>query len=349
MPSPFGARALVRAALALLLLIAGSSARAQGAAPGDVYYELHLDQKFQWYVSPGDVRVWESVDAAGISLAGSAAHDTADALGTLGISCSWTASAGLFTADFDTHMYMLARTGLYHVLTNQLVVDIYVRGPNGTPYWIQRRADGQAAAWRLGGLPGSLQLVNGTSSSAFMDSLAYIDSTGTVTKLDSISTLVAGTTLGEILVDGETYSRAATYALKAPASMTQALCILGCMTQAADFGAEAGGRVELETFPYTSPLQVPSVGPRTAALELRVSPNPMRSRGTIAFRAPAGERASVRVYDVGGRLVGEVFDGLATGDPQSFSWRAPGSGGGLYFAQVRASGRTATARLVRVE
>lgn len=335
------------AALACLSLLAAASARAQVAAPGDIYYSVHLDQKSQFYVSAGDVRVWENSDTAGTSLAGSASHDTSETAGWHGLSCTYTADAGTFAADFDTHMYMQARTGLYHALTNQLTVSIYVRGPNGTPWWIRRADDGEAQAWRLGGLPGSLQDVNGTASAGFADSVAYTDSGGTVVKRDSTSTLSQGVTLGEILVGGETYSLAKTYVLKAPASMTQAVCILGCMTLAADFGTESAGRVELETFPYVSPVGVPPVAPAT--LMVRAAPNPLRSRSTISFRAPAGERSSVRVFDLGGRLVAELFDGVASGDVQSLAWQPPASGAALYFVQVRAAGRSATAKLARVE
>lgn len=349
MRHPFALSLRPLAALAFVTLLGVRAASAQVAAPGDIYYSVRVVQKFQYYAFSSDVVPWEDFVDAGTSISGAAAHDTSEAAGTLGLSCSYAASAGLFTADFDTHMYMLARTGIFHLLTNQLTVDIYVRGSTGTPFWIRRTDDGQAQAWRLGGLPGTIQAVNGTSTATFCDTIATTSTGGTIAKVDTLDTLAPGFTGGQIVVNGETYSFARSFVLKAPAMMTQAVCVLGCMLEAADFGTETSGHVELETFPYVSPVAVTPAAPAGAAFMVRAAPNPLRSRSSISFRAPAGERAEVRVFDLAGRLLAELFDGPATGEAQSVAWQPAGSGAGLYFVQVRANGRSATARLARVE
>lgn len=336
-------------ALAIVPLLAAGAAHAQVALPGDVYYTVHVNQRFQYYAFVTDVRIWENYDAAGTSLLGSAAHDTTELAGTLGISCAYEASAGRFTADLNTEMYMQARVGIFHLLTNEVRVNMYVRGPTGTPWWIKRTANGQALASRFNGLPGGLQPLNGESTATFVDSIAYTNTTGAVTKVDTFSTLEHGFSQAQIVVDGVTYSFARAYVLKAPAMMTQAVCILGCMTQAADFTTIAGGHVELELFPYLSPVSVPSASPSAAALMVRAAPNPLRSRSTITFRAPAGERASVRVFDVRGRLVTQLFEGTATGESQSLAWQPESRGAGLYFVQVCAAGQSATTKVARAD
>lgn len=245
-------------------------------------------------------------------------------------------------------MYMQARTGLYHVLTNQLTVEIYVRGLTGTPFWIRRTDNGQAKAWRLGGLPGSIQPVNGTSTATFCDTIATTSTGGTVEKSDTLDTLTSGFTGGQITVNGETYSLASSYVLKAPVAMSQAVCIIGCMTEAADFGTESNGNIRLETFPYLSPVGVPAVAP-TASLAVSAAPNPLRTSSTISFRAPAGVRAGLRVFDLSGRLVALLFDGAASGEAQSVAWRPPTPGATLYFVQIRSGGRVATTKLARTD
>lgn len=90
-----------------------------------------------------------------------------------------------------------------------------------------------------------------------------------------------------------------------------------------------------------------------AGLRLRPNtPNPFASRTAIAFDLPASGPVSLRVYDIGGRLVRTLLDTreLAAG-PHGAEWDGRDDAGlrvqaGLYFAQLRSKDAMDTRRLV---
>ncbi len=319
------------------------------AAPGDVYWTVHRDQKFQYYAFAGDVVPWESADFAGTIVGSSATHDTLTGLGAVGTSSSFTALDESFDADLATTIHEDARVGVYHLLTNTLTVKVYVKGPAGTPYWIAQRDSGWTHAWRLGGLPGSLAPVNGLSNARFQAAdIATTEAGGDTSAAIDTTTILSGVTGATIVVDGNTYSLARTITMQAPASISQRVCILGCMTAPATFGADASGHVHLQVYPYTSPLSAPGAFEPADGPRVRAIANPVRGAADIAFRANAGARTRVSVFDVRGRRVATLLDGPATGAEQHVAWSARGAEPGVYFVQVRSGEQVATTRLVRV-
>ena len=77
--------------------------------------------------------------------------------------------------------------------------------------------------------------------------------------------------------------------------------------------------------------------------DARVTPNPARGGATLSFRAPAAGHASVRVYDVHGRLVRVAFDGAIQG-PGYVDVRMVSTSGrdplpsGIYFYRLQLPG-----------
>ncbi|MFH1922798.1 MAG: T9SS type A sorting domain-containing protein [Planctomycetota bacterium] len=63
---------------------------------------------------------------------------------------------------------------------------------------------------------------------------------------------------------------------------------------------------------------------------LRVHPNPSGHATTINFSVPCEGPASLRVYDVTGRLVDEVLGGSVSAGPRSVVW-TPNVASGIYF------------------
>lgn len=332
------------AAAALLALAAARPASAQIAAPGDVYYEVHVDQIFKYYAFAQDQVVWEDADFAGTSLAASAVHDTSDVAGTVHVGADFAADAGTFTLDASSSIDALVRTGIYHRMTNTVAVTVYVKGPTGTPYWITTSTEGGIDVWRLGGAPGWAQPVNGTSWAVLADTSATVNYDGAISLPVDDSGLFQGNTGTQILVDGVTYSRAGTYVFAHTAEVTQAVCILGCMTAPADFRALTSGRSEVHVYPFAAPTDVPVVAAPVAP-RVSASPNPLRAATTVSFQAPAGRRAAVRVHDVTGRLVADLFDGPSTGGEQRVAWAPRGLAAGIYFVRVDAGDASASGKL----
>jgi hypothetical protein len=89
--------------------------------------------------------------------------------------------------------------------------------------------------------------------------------------------------------------------------------------------------------------------------ELRVSaarPNPFGDRCTIVIMAPQRSRADVSVFDVRGRLVKAVYEGVIEGETH-FAWNGTDRFGqrvssGIYFLRVDAGQIRATRKLILV-
>ena len=78
-------------------------------------------------------------------------------------------------------------------------------------------------------------------------------------------------------------------------------------------------------------------------------PNPFNPVTTIAFTAPAGEMASLKVYNLNGQLVSTLFEGETMGHTQ-VQFDASALASGVYFARLSTqSGFTSAQKLVLVK
>ena len=336
------------AALALLLALTAPTTSSAATAPGDVVFRIRPYQKYQYYAFSSDTLQWAAWNEEGSVLGGSSTRDTTQSFGATVASLSFRADSGTFHAQLAASIDEFNRTGAFHLLTNQIEVNVYVRGPAGTPYWLLRREAGVCEASRLGGLPGGLQPVNGTASGRFLDSLAYVPNGGVdSTVVDTAYFLSGVTNATTIIVGGQSYTLARRLTLATPVQTTQAVCILGCMTEAATFHARGAGDVTLEMFLGTNPAEVSD--PRAATgLRLAAGPNPFRAEAALAFAAPAGERVRLEVFDLRGRRVATLFDGVGDGAQHRALWRAGSGPGGMYFARLRSGTRESVVRLARL-
>ena len=111
-----------------------------------------------------------------------------------------------------------------------------------------------------------------------------------------------------------------------------------------DMGAYGGGGVgcwlgvEEEAEP-----PVPSDG-----LTLRVFPNPFRGSATLVFELTHPGQADLRLYDLSGRLVEELFSGDMVSGPMSCLLDGSRLPSGVYLARLQAGDQSATVRLVKL-
>jgi hypothetical protein len=80
-------------------------------------------------------------------------------------------------------------------------------------------------------------------------------------------------------------------------------------------------------------------------------PNPFKAVTSIRFVLPSNERVAVRVYDLQGKLVRTLADGMFSRGPQTVSWDGRDSAGrsvgsGLYFYQLKAGKFRATKKMI---
>jgi hypothetical protein len=86
---------------------------------------------------------------------------------------------------------------------------------------------------------------------------------------------------------------------------------------------------------------------------LAVSPNPTRGAVRFDVRLPASTPVSLRIYDLGGRLVRRVHDGVLGRGIHTVSWDGVREGrnptpAGVYFYELRVGDRRETDRIVRL-
>jgi photosystem II stability/assembly factor-like uncharacterized protein len=82
------------------------------------------------------------------------------------------------------------------------------------------------------------------------------------------------------------------------------------------------------------------------------SPNPFRRAATLAFSLPRAGLVRVAVFDVGGRLVRELWAGERAAGRHELTWDGRDAAGravasGVYLARVSARGEERVARIVR--
>lgn len=120
----------------------------------------------------------------------------------------------------------------------------------------------------------------------------------------------------------------------------------GRLDLAATGGALAGVWFSGTDGVTTGVEEAPSA-PRAATLHQN-APNPFNPRTTIRFSTPAG-RASLRVYDVGGRLVRTLVDGAVRAGSHEVDWDGRDRHGrtaasGVYFYRLEVAGAASESR-----
>jgi hypothetical protein len=87
---------------------------------------------------------------------------------------------------------------------------------------------------------------------------------------------------------------------------------------------------------------------------LGAHPNPFQSSTRIQFEIPGGARPTrLRVFDVQGRAVATLADGVMGPGPVEIAWDGRDAGGaavgaGLYFYQLTVGAESFTAKLIHV-
>jgi hypothetical protein len=89
-----------------------------------------------------------------------------------------------------------------------------------------------------------------------------------------------------------------------------------------------------------------AANPRAGGLSLAApTPNPAPVSATFRFTLPRTQTASLAVFDLGGRRVAQVVDGLLPAGSHAVEWRTEGVGAGLYFARLKTIDGERTVRI----
>ncbi|MCC6348767.1 MAG: T9SS type A sorting domain-containing protein [Candidatus Eisenbacteria bacterium] len=91
-----------------------------------------------------------------------------------------------------------------------------------------------------------------------------------------------------------------------------------------------------------------------SSLRMRIAPNPSAGSSRIAFNLPFGGKSRIDIYDVSGRRVRTLTDGVLAAGSYVEVWDGRGDVGtlmraGLYFVRLQAAGETIVARCLRLD
>jgi len=97
------------------------------------------------------------------------------------------------------------------------------------------------------------------------------------------------------------------------------------------------------------PVAVEPEAPAPTRLTLTAGPNPFRSRTTFRLTLPEAGPATLAVYDVLGREVALLHDGLLAAGAHAFAWDASALPAGVYLARLRLGDRAEAVRVTRLD
>ena len=94
---------------------------------------------------------------------------------------------------------------------------------------------------------------------------------------------------------------------------------------------------------------ITSAPPKVASLAIDVAPSPFNPTTVVSFTGRAGVPARVRAFDARGRMVAELFEGIATGATQNVQWRADDLASGVYFVRIESDAEVVSQKAVLVK
>ena len=95
-------------------------------------------------------------------------------------------------------------------------------------------------------------------------------------------------------------------------------------------------------------VSVPAPRPAPRRLALAIAPNPMRERALVQFVLPERTQVELGLYDIVGRRVRVLLDGVREAGPGSLALDLGGMPRGVYFVKLRAGSAGAAERVVMV-
>ncbi|MFH1502745.1 MAG: alpha-amylase family glycosyl hydrolase [Candidatus Eisenbacteria bacterium] len=120
-------------------------------------------------------------------------------------------------------------------------------------------------------------------------------------------------------------------------------------------GLNLGGH-EVAIYEFADSTGVDDGGdpPKTGLRLEQGYPNPFTPSTTIRYSLPARSHVRLGIYDVAGRQVAVIEDGVKSGGPHEALWNGAGSegltlGAGMYFVRLEAAGETRTSKVTLVK
>jgi len=100
--------------------------------------------------------------------------------------------------------------------------------------------------------------------------------------------------------------------------------------------------------PEIDPLASLPAGPTRGVHFRGAGPNPFRRETALRFTLPESERVELRLYDIAGKLVQTLVDGVLPAGEHGVMVRADGLNSGMYFARLRVRGEELSRSVVLI-
>lgn len=76
------------------------------------------------------------------------------------------------------------------------------------------------------------------------------------------------------------------------------------------------------------------------AINPALYPNPVQSIGNLTFNLPSPEKVSVKIFDLAGRMVANVFEGIGEGGENQVNFGTEGLANGLYIYRIETANQS---------
>jgi hypothetical protein len=142
-------------------------------------------------------------------------------------------------------------------------------------------------------------------------------------------------------------ARAIESALAPARGQTRTLKLTGSLHDGTPF--RAGDCVVLVGIPDDRPDNRPDDKPENRRRKpelLAASPNPFNPVTSVEYYLPERQRVRIAVFDVSGRMVAVLADGMQPAGDHVARWRASGFSSGIYFCRLEAGGVVSTKKIV---
>jgi len=78
-------------------------------------------------------------------------------------------------------------------------------------------------------------------------------------------------------------------------------------------------------------------------------PNPFNPSTTISFNIPADMHVSLVIYDINGRMITELVNGMRSANEYNVVWNANHNASGVYFVKLAAGNSVHTQKIMLVK
>ena len=115
------------------------------------------------------------------------------------------------------------------------------------------------------------------------------------------------------------------------------------------YAAGSNHTVSLSGWGDTEYFEMPVATPESYKLTLNASPNPFNPETNISFSLPETGEVGLKIFDITGREIAELYSGILAPGPHEFQWNAASYSSGVYFVACEYQNGFATQKITLIK